>query len=93
MVSTFVLLDKIGPMFSYYPKPGKWIVICLMLAEERMKAAFAVAGFHKVRFVCGHRYIGSHVGSTAMRDRWLDDKVDDWVVGVKTLAMIATKYL
>ena len=45
------------------------IIVYPLAAEERAKAAFTAAGFHKVKFVRGHRYIGGHVGSTIIRDR------------------------
>ena len=89
VAATFVLLEKLGPMFEYYPEPDKSIVVCPLAGEAGAKATFAAAGYDKVKFVRGHRYIGGHIGSTAMRDRWLNEKVEEWTAGVETLAKIA----
>jgi hypothetical protein len=85
-------LIKIGPHFGYHPEPDKSFVICPLADQAAAKAAFEAVGLNKVSYVRGHRYVGGFVGSTAMKNRWLDPKVVDWVEGVKKLAMVAERY-
>ena len=52
---------------------------------------FAEAGL-QLKWSRGQRYVGGFVGSMAMRDRWLDPMVKQWVAGVEKLAQVATEF-
>ena len=87
----FQLLMKIGPDFGYHPEPAKSFYICPLADELEAKAAFASMDL-PVKFCRGHRYVGGFVGSKAMRDRWVEPMVEQWVAGVKALAKVAIRY-
>ncbi len=69
-------LMVLGPMFGYFPKPEKSVLICPLANEAMTKDAFAEAGLEKVKYCRGHCYSGRFIGSGAMRDRWIEPKVD-----------------
>ena len=84
-------LRVLGPMFGYHPEPKKSWGICPLASEAEAKAAFAAEGL-TIGWTRGHRYVGGFTGSLAMRDRWLEPKVEGWVKGVHALAMVAKRY-
>ena len=92
VASTMMELIKIGPHFGYHPEPNKSFVICPLADQASAKAAFEAVGLDKISYVRGHRYVGGFVGSTSMKDRWLDPKVAGWVEGVRLLAKVAERY-
>ncbi|KAL7546220.1 hypothetical protein ACHAWF_009556, partial [Thalassiosira exigua] len=84
-------LIRVGPMFGYYPEPNKSWVVCSLGSEANAKEAFEVEGL-QVRHCRGDRYIRGFVGSAAMRDCWIEPKVEKWMAGVEALANIALQY-
>jgi hypothetical protein len=46
-----------------------------------------------VKWRRGHRYVGDHIGLTAMLSRFVEPKVADWVHAVEVLACVTVKYL
>ena len=91
VAASFTQLCNYGPMFGYFPEPEKSFLICPLATEPPAKTAFMEHDL-PVHFVRGHRYVGGHVGSVAMRDRWIGPMVENWVNGVKALAKAARKY-
>jgi len=91
VAACFKLLIRVGPHFGYHPEPEKSYVICPLAAEAAAKAIFDAANL-PVQYCRGHRYVGGYVGSNAMRDRWVEPMVEQWVAGVKALAKVAAKY-
>ena len=87
----FQLLIKTGPMFGYYPEPEKSFCICPLATEAAAAATFETANL-PLKFSRGHRYVGGFIGSTAMKDRWVEPMVAKWVDGVKAIAKVARKY-
>ena len=85
------LLEKIGPQRGYYPEPAKSIVVCPGDAKHEEAAKQWLGGFD-FQYCTGHRYVGGFIGSKAAKDKWLDDKIQDWVYGVERLSMAARKY-
>jgi hypothetical protein len=83
---------KVGPHFGYHPEPEKLHYICPLADEAAARAAFEAEGYTKVSFCRGHRYVGGFVGSKAMRDRWIEPKIEEWVHGVKELSKVAQRY-
>ena len=91
IVTCLGVLQEAGPMFGYHPEPEKSWAICPAADQEAGRAAFDEAGLG-VQWTSGHRYVGGFVGSVAMRDRWIEDKVKAWVEGVESLAKVALRY-
>jgi len=87
----FRLLIRVGPQFGYYPEPDKSFAICPLATEAAARPAFDAEEL-PIGYCRGHRYVGGFVGSGAMRDRWLEPKVESWVAGVKALAKVAARY-
>ena len=78
VAACFKLLCKIGPMFGYYPEPKKSFAICPLVVEAEVKEVFNAEGL-AVQTCRGHRYVGGYVGSLAMRNRWVEPMVAQWV--------------
>ena len=91
VVGCFKRLLEIGPDFGYHPEAAKSYFICPLAEEEEAKEIFAEEGLD-IQYSRGERYVGGYIGSTAMKDRWIEPKVAGWVEGVKSLARVATRY-
>ena len=77
-----------GPMFWYFPEPEKSFAIFPLAVETEGKVIFLAE--HLTMQTCrGHRYVGRYVGSLPMRNRWIEPKVEQWVVPIGALAKIA----
>ena len=79
-------LVKFGPAYGYFPEPEKSVIIAEDAVRETVEATLAR---HRFRFAAGARYIGAFAGSREERLAWLAPQVDQWVYGVKRLAMVA----
>jgi hypothetical protein len=85
-------LVKLGPPYSYFPKPGKSYYICK--AEDEPAACQAFESFgHEINYSRGQRYLGGLIGSTQGKEEWLGELVSKWVSVVKTLSVFAKCYL
>ena len=82
-------LMELGPQCGYYPEPEKSIVVC---TEETRDAVEKHLGRFNFRFSMGERYIGGFVGSDEAREKWLREKVVNWVEGVERLARVAKRF-
>ena len=87
----FTLLCRLGPMHGYFPEPEKSYAICPEALMVSARSTF-IANNLPVSFVSGHRYVGGHVGSRAMRDKWIAPQVAKWTAGIKALASVARKF-
>ena len=84
VAACFKLLCKAGPMFGYFPKPEKSCAICPLAAETEVKAIFLTEDL-PVQTCWGHRYVDGYVGSLAMKNRWIEPKVEKWVAAIGDL--------
>ena len=87
----FKLLCDLGPHFGYFPEPEKSFVTFPLATEGEVKAAFEAEGM-TVKTCRVQRYVGSHVGSLAMCNRWIEPMVEEWVAGIEVLSKIARKF-
>ena len=53
--------------------------------EREVKDVFTAEGL-AVQTCQGHRYVGGYVGSLAMRKRWLEPMLAQWVDAVGVIA-------
>eukprot|EP00957_Ditylum_brightwellii_P034215 2593884-Ditylum_brightwellii.AAC.1 len=76
-------LCLIGPPLDYHPESEKSILITheknLLLASEYFKE-------HKFKIKARHRYLGGYLGSTALTEDYVSEKVEDWVDPVNIFA-------
>ena len=76
-----------GPLFGYYTKPSKTWDIVKPEHEERAKKAFP--GLQIT--VVGTRYLRSFIGTPDGKDKFMDDKVEEWCNDLKELSDIAKR--
>ena len=76
-----------GPDYGYYPLPKKTVLI---VKEEHLdEAARIFDGTGITISSTGERHMGAWVGSTAHKEKYVSDKVADWVKDVEELARLA----
>ena len=85
----FARLCELGPVYGYYPEPEKSAVVCDPAVRD---AAAAQLDKFDLCYSDGKRYVGAFLGSRKALERWLQPQIDDWVYGVKRLAMVARRY-
>ena len=71
------------PRYGYFPEPEKPFYVCKGEDEGVAKMAFTGFGFGAdvLKFVRGHRYLGSYIGSGTLKEDYiLNDKVTTWVL-------------
>ena len=83
------LLERLGPARGYYPEPAKSIII---YNPANMAAAKTALDRFDFRYQEGARYVGGFIGTAAAQKAWLAPKIDEWVEGIKALALIARNY-
>ena len=78
-------LCKEGPLFGYYPKPSKSVLVVKEGMEELAKQMFpglkVTSG--------GYRYLGSFIGLESGKDDFMRDRMEEWENDVKELSTIA----
>ena len=94
-----VLLEK-GPIYGYYPKPSKCILVVKLDKLAHAKKIFKGSGVHVqtegskdsgIEINCeGTRHLGAAVGNPDFKEGYVKQKVDNWILAVKKLAVIAT---
>ena len=92
VASCFKILCDIRPQFCYFREPEKSFAISPLAKEAEVKTAFTAEGL-TVRTCRSHCYVSGYVGSLAMRNRWIEPMVEEWVAAIEVLSKIARKYL
>jgi hypothetical protein len=85
-------LAKFGPAYGYFPKPCKSHYICKAEDKPAARQAFESFGF-EINYSRGQRYLGGFIGSAQRNEEWLGELVGKWVSAVKTLSVVAKRYL
>ena len=95
----FGMLMKIGPIYGYYPKPKKCILISKSDRLERAQKVFSDTGLSiqidgskdtGIEIVTsGARHLGAAVGTIEFQRDYVQKKVDAWIESVRTLSEIA----
>jgi hypothetical protein len=91
IVRVFQLLMEKGPSMGYFHKPLKSYHICPKAEEAEARAASKAMRLH-MNFCHGKYYVGGFVGLEVMLEHWLEPKVEQWMVGVKILPRIASRF-
>jgi hypothetical protein len=96
----FDVLVEVGPLYGYYPKPAK----CILLSKPgRVELARKVFSGTSVDvqvdgskdsgveiITTGTRHLGAAVGTDDFKHSYVNKKVDSWIQCVKTLSDIAS---
>jgi hypothetical protein len=93
-----VLLQK-GPIYGYFPKPSKCILLTKPERYAQAKKVFKGSGVTVqtegskdtgIEINCeGTRHLGAAVGNAAFKHQYIKQKIDNWISSVKKLAEIA----
>ena len=97
--SWFDLLLKVGPLYGYYPKPSKCILLTKPDREKQAREIFKGTAVD-VRLdgskdkgieivTTGTRHLGAAVGTQTFQHEYIKKKVDGWIDCVESLATIA----
>ena len=80
-------LTKIGPDLGYYPNPNKsWLVV----KPEHLKEAQKVFQNTGVQITSeGQRYLGAAIGSKEFKEKYVSEKIKEWVSELEHLNDIA----
>ncbi|XP_066936770.1 uncharacterized protein [Clytia hemisphaerica] len=76
-----------GPKFGYYQQEEKtWLIV----KPEFLSEAMEIFSDTQVKITTdGRKHLGAAVGSLEYRDEFINEKIDDWVSELSTLAKIA----
>ena len=81
-------LNSSGPKFGYYPKPEKTILI--VKSPEFLQVAKDTFGGTGITIdLAGERHLGAVIGTSEMKEVYVNKKVSKWVDDVKQLSKIA----
>ena len=81
-------LNRAGPKFGYYPKPSKTVLIVKdATLVDQAQQIFADTGI-KIT-TDGERHLGAVIGSEAFREKYITEKIKNWVKDVEQLSEIA----
>ena len=76
-----------GPDYGYYPLPKKTVLIVKQDQIDEATRIFDGTGI--TISATGERHMGAWVGSTAHKEKYVSDKVSDWVRDVEELSRLA----
>ena len=80
-------LETIGPQFGYFPNAGK---SCLIVKPEKeLIAKKLFEGTNLKITVTGQRHLGAVIGSNTDKERYVKEKVTEWIKEVRKLSEIA----
>jgi hypothetical protein len=95
----FDVLLKKGPVYGYFPKPSKCILLTKPERVEQAKKIFRGSGVTVqtegskdtgIEINCeGTRHLGAAVGNTGFKHQYIKQKIDNWISAVKKLSIIA----
>ncbi len=79
-------LQRIGPLYGYYPKPSKtWLIV----KPEFYYTAKTL--FPDINVTSkGHRYLGSYIGQEDGLAEYIEGEIEDWKRDITGLAEIAS---
>jgi hypothetical protein len=96
----FDTLVELGPIYGYYPKPSKCILLAkpdrVALAQQVFKESGIDIQTEGTKdsgveiITTGTRHLGAAVGTDAFKQSYVTKKVDAWIQCVKSLSTIAT---
>ena len=76
-----------GPSYGYYPKPSKtWLVV----KEQHLHTARAM--FKDINITTeGRRYLGSYIGTNTGKQKFMQEKTEQWIEELQGLCTIAKR--
>jgi len=96
----FDTLLEIGPLYGYYPKPSKCILLSKPDRFELAQSVFNGSGIDVQTegtkdsgveiITTGTRHLGAAVGTDDFKNGYVRKKVESWIQAVKTLSAIAS---
>ena len=76
-----------GPDYGYYPLPKKTVLI---VKQDHLDEATRIFdGIGITISATGERHMGAWVGSTAHKEKYVSEKVSDWVRDIEELSRLA----
>ena len=75
-----------GPAREYFPEPKKSILVVKPQLVEAAKLRFEPLGFE---ISTGARYLGGFLGDATAQGSYVDEKMTEWVTGIRRLSIIA----
>ncbi len=84
-------LEKFGPPYGYFLKPGKSYYVYKAEDEPAARQAFESFGL-KINYSSEQWYLGGFIGSAQRKEEWLGELVSKWVTAVKTLSVVTEHY-
>ena len=75
-----------GPKIGYQPEPTKSILVVSEKNFSKAERKFNYLGFE---VTTGARYLGGYVGNNTSKNRYIEDKVNDWCESIKIFASMA----
>ena len=82
----WLLLQNIGPMYGYHPKPSKtWLIVKPELYDVAKRL---FPDIHVTKR--GHRYLGSYIGTDEGLADYVDSEIEEWKKDITGLAEIAS---
>ena len=91
VVACFHELCHVGPQYGYFPGQEKSWAVCAQEDQPELRRIFAVDKL-PVKWFFGRRCVGGFAGSKAMERKWVEEKVEEWVSGVRMVAQITKRY-
>jgi hypothetical protein len=96
----FDALVEVGPLYGYFPKPSKCILLVKPDRVDLARKIFSGSGIDILIegskdsgveiITTGTRHLGAAVGTDAFKESYVKNKVDSWIQCVKSLASIST---
>ena len=87
MLKWWSMLCETGPLYGYHPKPSKSWVIVKPQFYEKAKEMFPDLQVTDM----GHKYLGSYIGREEGKDKFVEEKVQEWIKDVEQLSDIAKR--
>ncbi|KAL7475511.1 hypothetical protein ACHAW6_001428 [Cyclotella cf. meneghiniana] len=87
----FHMLCHHGPSVGNFLEPEKCWVICPPSSKLYASQVFNDASL-PISYCHRRRYVGGFIGSHEKREEWLSPMIQKWVMGIKRLATMATRF-
>ena len=77
------MLQQVGPLYGYFPKPSESYLIVKEYFYENAKETFKNS---EVKLTTeGKRYLGAIIGSTAYKETFMKSLVEGWIKQLKLM--------